>query len=253
MFRAPWRRSRTLRTACCKPGDHAGQRRDELERFAARLRSADHVVLEATGNTAAIVNFLRPHVERVAIANALLVRLIVGAHVQTDKINASVLARLYASNFLPEVWMSDEITLALHGQVSGRSQLVRQLTRLKNEVHAVLVAHLIERWATDLFGRKGRAWLSAQALPMDGRLGVVQRLLQLDRLGEDLREVDPALAQVGIGDERLRRPISITRVYSTVGNRPAVGDRRHRAVHQSGEAGELLRTEPIGLYVGDQC
>lgn len=43
---------------------------------------------------------LRPHVERVAIANALLVRLIVGAHVQTDKINASVLARLYASNFL---------------------------------------------------------------------------------------------------------------------------------------------------------
>lgn len=33
-------------------GGRTGLRRDELERFAARLRTTDHVVLEATGNTA---------------------------------------------------------------------------------------------------------------------------------------------------------------------------------------------------------
>ncbi|MFL9965391.1 hypothetical protein PQR02_30975 [Paraburkholderia sediminicola] len=67
-------------------------------------------MLEATGNIAAIVNVLRP---RVAIANPLQVRLFAEARVKTDKIDAAALAQLYASNFLPEVQMPDESTLAL--------------------------------------------------------------------------------------------------------------------------------------------
>jgi transposase len=77
-------------------GGRAWLRRDELKRFAASLHSTDHVVLEATGNTAAIVNVLRPRIARVAIANPLLVRLIAKARVKTDKIDAAVLAQLYA-------------------------------------------------------------------------------------------------------------------------------------------------------------
>ncbi|MFM0228129.1 hypothetical protein PQR32_39855 [Paraburkholderia dipogonis] len=71
-----------LEDGVLQAGGRAGLRRDELERFAARLRSTDHVVLEATGNTAAIVNVLRPHVARVAIANPLLARLIAEARVK---------------------------------------------------------------------------------------------------------------------------------------------------------------------------
>lgn len=115
-----------LEDGVLRAGGRAGLRRDELERFAAKLHQDDHVVLEATGNTAAIVNVLRPHVARVAIANPLQVRLIAEARVKTDKIDAAVLAQLYASHFLPEVWMPDESTLALRRQVSRRSQLVRQ-------------------------------------------------------------------------------------------------------------------------------
>jgi transposase len=69
--------------------------------------------------------------------------------------------------------MPDDSTLALRRQVSRQSQLVGQRTALKNEVHALLAAHLIERCpANDLFGRKGRAWLSAQPLSMDEGRGV---------------------------------------------------------------------------------
>ncbi|KML46250.1 transposase, partial [Burkholderia cepacia] len=198
-------------------GGRTGLRRDELERFAAKLRATDHVVLEATGNTAAIVNVLCRHVARVAIANPRQVRLMAQARVKTDKIDAAVLAQLYASGFLPEVWMPDEPTLAVRRQISRRLQLFRQRTRLKNEIHAVLAAHLIERCpATDLFGKKGRVWLSAQSLPMDERLGVEQRLRELKRLGEDLHAVDQALAQASIGDERLRQMLTITGVNTTV-------------------------------------
>ncbi|KGW80479.1 transposase family protein [Burkholderia pseudomallei MSHR456] len=188
-------------------GGRTGLRRDELERFAAKLRATDHVVLEATGNTTAIVNVLRAHVARVAIANPL--------------------AQLYASGFLPEVWIPDERTLALRRQIARRSQLVRQRTRLKNEIHAVLIAHLIERCpATDLFGKKGRAWLGVQPLPLDERLGVEQRPRELDRLGDDLCEVEQALAQATIDDARLRVMLTITGVNTTVaiGLLSAIGD-----------------------------
>ncbi len=123
--------------------------------------------------------------------------------------------------------MPDEHTLALRRHISRRSQLVRQRTRLKNEIHAVLAAHLIERCpATDLFGKKGRAWLGVQPRPLDDRLGVEQRLRELDCLGKELREVEQALAQATIDGARLRMMLKITGVNTTVaiGLLSAIGD-----------------------------
>lgn len=55
-------------------------------------------------NTAAIAAALKPHVARVVVANPLQVRLIAESRVKTDKIDAAILAQLYASGFLPQVW-----------------------------------------------------------------------------------------------------------------------------------------------------
>jgi hypothetical protein len=115
-----------------------------LEAFArSALTHDDHVVVEATGNAAAVAEVLAPHVGRVVIANPKQVRLIAHAKVKTDAIDAAALAKLYASGFLPEVWVPDERTAALRRQVSRREQLVRQRTRLKNIVQSILHAHLV--------------------------------------------------------------------------------------------------------------
>ena len=128
-----------------------------------------------------------------------------------------ILAQLYASGFLPEVWIPDERTQALRRQVARRAQIVRQRTRLKNEVHAVLAAHLIMRCpATDLFGKKGRAWLAEQPLPIDERLSVEQRLRELDRLAEDLQAVNRNLGQAVLGDEHVKRLLTINGVNAAV-------------------------------------
>ena len=133
---------------------------------AEHLRDTDHVVLEATGNTMAVVNAVRARVARVVVANPCQVRLIAEARVKTDKIDAAVLAQLYASGFLPEVWIPDDATETLRRQVARRGQIVRQRVRLKNEVHGVLHTYLIPRCpAADLFGRKGRQWQRTGALP----------------------------------------------------------------------------------------
>lgn len=216
-----------LEDGCVRAGGRVTLELAALAQYANSLRPTDHVVLEATGNTAAIVAALTPHVARVVIANPLQVRLIAEARVKTDKIDAAVLAQLYASGFLPEVWIADDRTQALRRQVARRAQIVRQRTRLKNEIHSVLATHLIPRCtATDLFGKKGRRWLADQPLPLDERIAVEQRLRELDRLGEDLAVIDRALGEAVLEDAQLRRLLTITGVNATVaiGLLAAIGD-----------------------------
>jgi transposase len=185
-------------------------RRDRLAAFAAGLTKDDIVVVEATGNAAAVAEVLAPHVGRVVIANPKQVRAIVHAKIKTDKIDAAVLAQLYASGFLPEVWIPDENTQALRRQVTRRNQIVRQRTRLKNIVQSILHAHLIPAFpAVNMFGRQGRAWLSAQKLPEDERLAIERHIREIDRLGEDLKVIQRDLAQYGLADLRVKRLMTI--------------------------------------------
>ncbi|MDP8908162.1 MAG: IS110 family transposase [Chloroflexota bacterium] len=194
-------------------------RRDRLEEFArSALTHDDHVVVEATGNAAAVAEMLSPHVGRVVIANPKQVRLIAHAKVKTDGIDAAALARLYASGFLPEVWVPDERTEALRRQVSRREQLVRQRTRLKNIVQSILHAHLVPPCPhADLFGPSGRAWLAKQILPEDERRAVERHVRALDALLMDLREVERDLARHALEDEAVRRLMTIPGIDMVVG------------------------------------
>lgn len=74
------------------------------------MRPDDEVVIEATVNTAMVVRLLRPFVGKVVFANPLQVRAITHAKIKTDKVDATVLAKLHASGFLPVVWIPDEAT-----------------------------------------------------------------------------------------------------------------------------------------------
>jgi hypothetical protein len=85
-------------------------RRDRLTAFAVSLLNTDVVVVEATGNAAAVAAVISPHVKRVVTANPVQVRVIAHAKIKTDKIGATVLAKLHASGCLPEVWTPDEAT-----------------------------------------------------------------------------------------------------------------------------------------------
>ena len=76
-------------------------RRPLLEVFAKKLAREDVVVIEATGNAASVAAVIAPHVKKVVIANPKQVRIIAHAKIKTDTIDASVVAQLCASGFLP--------------------------------------------------------------------------------------------------------------------------------------------------------
>ena len=152
-------------------------RRPLLAAFAASLTKADVVVIEATGNASAAAGVIGPHVKRVVIANPKQVRIIAHAKIKTDTIDAGVLAQLYASGFLPEVWIPNEATQALRRQVTRRHQIVRQRSRLKNIIQSILHSHLIPSCPhQDLCGPRGRSWLAAQIVPEDERLAIERHL-----------------------------------------------------------------------------
>ncbi|QKC70212.1 IS110 family transposase [Mesorhizobium loti] len=190
--------------------------RSRLLQFATKLKPDDEIVIEATGNTSAIVRLLSPFVGRVVIANPILVRAIAWAKVKTDKIDAAVLAKLHASGFLPEVWMPDEETETRRRVVAERTQLVSQMTRLKNRIHSVLHANLIPPYKGTLFSKRGRTWLEAQPLAEDQRRVVLRHAGELDRLGGELAQVDKSLAKTALQEPRVKRLMTITGVDVTV-------------------------------------
>jgi transposase len=201
--------------------------RTALEGFGRTLLATDEVVIEATGNCMAVSRVLAPFVKRVVIANPLQVKAIAHAHVKTDKIDAGTLASLYAAGYLPEIWTPDAATERMRRLVARRYQVVRHRTRIKNEVHSILYAHLIPRCPhADLFGRLGRAWLTRQPVPDDERAAIQRHIQELDRLGDDLRVLDREIAESALDDAAIERLLTITGVNLAVaaGLMAAVGD-----------------------------
>lgn len=188
-----------------------------LRAFADSLAPTDEVALEATCNTHAIAKLLVPRVARVVISNPQKTRAIAEAKVKTDKVDAAVLAELLAADYLPGVWLSDDATHALRRQVARRANIVRQRTRLKNQVQAILHRNLIPRCpAADLFGHKGRRWLAEQVLPADERQAVGALLRQLDFHGQELQLIDAELARVALVSADTKRLMTIPGVDATV-------------------------------------
>jgi transposase len=151
------------------------------------------VVLESTALRWAIAELLGRYAGKVTVSNPMQTRAIASAKVKTDKVDARVLAQLGAADFLPEVWAPDAATRALRRRVAHRASLVRQRTRLRNQVDAVLARNLIEAPVSDLFGAAGRRWLAKVTVPAHER----------EQIDGDLRLHDALTAEVELAERQL--------------------------------------------------
>jgi transposase len=174
------------------------------------LAPDDQVALEATGNALAIARVLEPHAARVVVATRKELRAIAEAKVKTDRRDARTLARLLAAGLLHGCWLPDEQTRALRRRLARRAQLVRQRTRAKNEVHAVLMRTLKGRPPmSDAFGRGGRVWLAALELPGDERETVDGCLRQIDFLDGEIAILERAIAEHALGSDAVKRLMTV--------------------------------------------
>jgi transposase len=201
---------------------------EALGLFAQSLAADDQVALEATGNALAIARIIEPHVGRVVLANPKAVKNATRS-AKTDELDARTLARLLAAGFLAEVWPPDERTRVLRRRISRRAQLVRQRTREKNQVHAILIRNLKGRApASDLFGSAGRRWLAAQQLPADEREMLEACLRGIDFLDREVAAIDRVLAELVLASAELRRLLTLpgVNVVAACALLAAIGDIR---------------------------
>ncbi|MGH9578036.1 MAG: IS110 family transposase, partial [Terriglobales bacterium] len=161
-----------------------------LAAWLGRLMGPVTVVLEATLYWAWLEQQLTALGYTVQVAHPYQVKLIWQARTKTDPIDARKLAELARVHLLPAIWIPDAATRAQRQLLRGRAFLVRQRTVLKNRIHAYLTAENLRCPALDLYGRAGRAWLAAVALPPVVRRYVDLLLANLDLLSTQITALD---------------------------------------------------------------
>jgi transposase len=166
-----------------------------LEALAASLEPTDRVAMEVSGGSWEVARILEPHCERVVVVSPDDTG-IAQARTKTDKLDARVLAKLLWQGDLDAVWMPDERCRILRRRLSRREQLVRTRSRVKNEVHAVLMRRLQGKPpCSDLFGVKGRHWLRSRELPVEEAETIQSALRQIAFLDREIEEIEKLIAK----------------------------------------------------------
>jgi transposase len=182
---------------------------DRIELFAQSLGPDDRVALEVTGNAWEIKRLLEPHVAEVIVVspNDTGIR---SARAKTDRLDARTLARLLAAGELDPVWMPDRPTQVMRRRLQRRGQLVSARSRSKNQIHATLMRCLVGRPPfSDLFGVKGRRWLSELALPEEERESVASALRQVEFLDQEIAAVERLIATEALASPEIRRLMTV--------------------------------------------
>ena len=176
-----------------------------LRRYFREFRGKSvQVAVEACGFWPAFREVVEPEVKRLVLVHPQRVKAIASAKLKNDRVDSATLAHLLRCDLLPESWMADRATQARRQQVRLRATLVRQRTRLKNQVHAVLHQQGLRAPVSDLFGRRGRQWLATVKLPVQARDSVNVCCRLLDGYGEEIEKQNLQLREKARGDERAR-------------------------------------------------
>jgi transposase len=166
-----------------------------LEALAAGLEATDRVAMEVSGGAWEVARILEPYVQRVVVVSPDDTG-IAQARTKTDRLDARTLASLLWRGGLEAVWMPDERARVLRRRLARREQLVRTRTRVKNEVHAVLMRRLKGKPPfSDLFGVKGRRWLRALSLPPEEAETVQAALRHIAFLDREVEQVERLVAK----------------------------------------------------------
>ena len=182
---------------------------EALGMFADSLARTDRVALEVTGSSWEVARILKPYVNRVIVVSPDDTG-IAAARAKTDKLDARALALLLWRGELDAVWMPDERCQILRRRLQRREQLVRARTRSKNEVQSVLQRRLKGKApCSDLFGVKGRDWLSGLELPVEERESVDAGMRHIEFLDIEIAAVERLIAQQALKWPEIRRLMTV--------------------------------------------
>ena len=201
----------------------------ELKLFAAQLRKADELAVEATGNTRLFYDAVEGYVTRVAVVNPCQFKVISQSVKKTDKNDAELLALYLAKGLLPEVRMKERKQREIGHLAQTRDLLVKQRSALKAKINNLLSAEGINLKRESLSSNK--ALERVLSLPLSPLMLAEARVLvsQIRGLNQSVAELEALIEEEGpklAGHKNLMSikgvgPVSAAVLLSVIGN---IGD-----------------------------
>ncbi len=131
----------------------------------------------------------------VKLANPRKVRIIAESNLKNDDVDAAALAHLTRLNWLPESRLVPKKVRLVRERLRCRISLVQTRSSLKNRLTSILLKRGLSHPFSDLFGKKGRAWLDSLDLPEEYRQNMDIYLRLIDATGAEIASVDKWLTK----------------------------------------------------------
>lgn len=159
----------------------------DIQNYLSLLPQNSQVVLEATNNWYAFVEWSNDFPLEVKLAHPLKLKAIASARIKTDSIDSKILADLLRSDFIPESYIAPKEVRDIRELVRYRTTLVRIRTQFVTRIHAVLFKVGEKIKATDVTGVKGRKEIGALDVREIYKQEIASCLKMCDSLSEQIK------------------------------------------------------------------
>jgi len=144
------------------------------------------VAIEATPSWYWLYDHLENEGFRVKLSHPLKTKAIAYAKVKTDKVDSATLAHLLRSNLLPLSYVPEKPVRLNRELLRYRASLVKIQTGIKNKIHTILAKNNINHEYTDLFGKRGMAFLHSLSLSENYKIALVGYLSVLHTVRQEI-------------------------------------------------------------------
>lgn len=170
--------------------ERVANERGAFEALFARGSRPRRAVMESCIAWPYVYDLMADLVDEVQLAHPLLAKYIAWNHVKTDRLDARALATLLRGDLVPRAYLAPPDVREARNLIRHRLTLVKQRVACKNSIHFLLIRTGHRRPASDLFGRRGRAWLEGLPLSELDRRMLQQKLVAVDMLSQLIAEAD---------------------------------------------------------------
>jgi len=183
--------------------------KDNIRSYFSKLPDGSKVVLEATNNWAAFMEWTFDLPIDIKLANPAKTRAIAEARIKTDTLDSKVLADLLRTNFIAESYLAPKEVRDIRELVRYRMTLVRLRSQLKTRIRSVLFK-VGERVPTaNITGPKARKMLADFTL----------RDIYRDEIESCLKLVESITCQIAVFEEKIEKQANLdeeTKLLMTV-------------------------------------
>ncbi len=156
--------------------------------YFSELAEPSRVVIEATGGCFWLHDLLVENGIEVVVCDPAKTKAISSSKIKNDKLDSHMLAQLLRANLVAQVYVVSLQARMLKERIRHREYLVRDMRRIKNRVHSILIKNNLHCPYKDIMGVKGRRYLQQLDLPSYHREQLDTYLHLYDQLKD---RVDP--------------------------------------------------------------